>query len=202
MLAKFFKFQNLSTRTMFMSCPRTKIYLLQRNALFSPIVVSLIQPDDESSLKTYLRAMHNGENHLSFVFSAARRFHNEAESDVFPIIVRCLDTIIGVCVLQLIFNKFYPECVVPVFQCFRTYNYLPRLKIHFQIETHIHSKLHSHYNQVGMLQMMILHPAFMNRLPFVRTELFRLTGFTSLFFKLRDTVSSEFVGNNPHFNVL
>lgn len=99
--SKFILYQNLSTRTLHnMTCPRTKIYLLQRNAFYSPITLSLIHPDDEESLTTYLQSMHNSLHHLNVVFSAARKYLYK-EKSVFPIIIRCLDTIIGVCVIQL-----------------------------------------------------------------------------------------------------
>lgn len=78
-----------------------KLFLVQRNALFSPVEVSFIEPDDEPALRRYLGTMHGGEYHANFVLSAAKEYQNESTSEVYPFVIRCLDTIIGVCVIQL-----------------------------------------------------------------------------------------------------
>lgn len=176
---------------MFMSFPRTKVFLLQRNALFSAIVVGVAELEDEDEIKLYLKTIVNSEFHTNVVMSACKQFHNDIVSDVYPIVIRCLDTIIGICVIQLRVVLINICILFNVRWFCSTYHCLARLKLHFEIDTYIASKHHSHYNQVGMLQMMMLHPAFLNRLPFVRSEIFRITGFTSLFFKINENVCDE-----------
>lgn len=58
------------------------------------------------------------------------------------------------------------------------------LRHNYDIDSYMVARCHT---QVCVLKMMILQPVFMVRLPFILSELFRQSGFTSMFYMLRDT---------------
>lgn len=78
------------------------VYAVQRNALLSPIVVRLVEHSDEPRIRTFHERMDQGKNHAEEVMTASRHHLNYPNSmkKVYPIIMLCENTMIGVCILE------------------------------------------------------------------------------------------------------
>lgn len=76
----------------------------------------------------------------------------------------------------------------------RNDNQLKHYCLNYEIDSYIDHVHHRQGDKCGLLRMMNIQPAFMTRLPFILSEIFRQTSFTSMFYKLLD-----YNGVSTHF---
>lgn len=82
--------------------PRDMVYVVQRNALLSPIEVRFIDPSDEIRVRKFHEHMDQGKNHAEEVMTASRHSiqHPNSPKRVYSIIVMCETSMIGVCIVE------------------------------------------------------------------------------------------------------
>lgn len=82
--------------------PRDIVYVVQRNALLSPIKVRFVKPSDEHRIRKFHDSMEQGKHHADEVMTASRQCPHRLKK-VYSIIITCETSIIGVCIVELIY---------------------------------------------------------------------------------------------------
>lgn len=82
--------------------PRDMVYVVQRNALLSPIEVRFVDATDELRIRKFHEHMDQGKNHAEEVMTASRHavIHPNSAKRVYSIIVMCETSMIGVCIVE------------------------------------------------------------------------------------------------------
>lgn len=184
-----FPFQRVQSRLARTNRPRGLVYVVQRNALLSPITVRFVKADDELRIRMFHEKIDHGSNHAEEVLNASKHLINYPNSmkNVYSIIFTCETSMIGVCIVEFVDKKYILDNLFFNIVYFsRTDPNLPQYRLNYEIDSYIEHSHHRQPDKCCLLRMMVLQPAFMSRLPFIVSEIFRQTGFSSMFYKLLD----------------
>lgn len=153
--------------------------MLHRNALLSSITVRPIDlTEDENGIFHFLQTVSNGQE-----LSANLQ---EEGANTFVIVME--NQIIGLCVIQLSISASIPvhrsmNLTKLIYSYFKD---MGLLTLNYDIRTFMNTKCYQVYHKASLLKMMIMYPAFSMRVPFIVSEVLRLSGCSVMFYKLYD----------------